>query len=125
MAGEQERVVLIHPTDSPEFPQESVRAQGIWQAWGWPGDSGIEMVRALSDTRYVDGLPDGTRLLVGGQVTSVCVRVHLEFVAEHPRVRSGAIEIGLVREALVGDEQAVDELVAGLVKQGVRVVIVD
>lgn len=127
MPYEQEFHVIVHPSLlNNEFPEANVRAQQAWRSWGWTGEASSQKVStllvfhgwdSLADTSYLNDLPSGVRIRIGGQVTDVCVRMHVEHIADHPRVKEFAIVFD--RQALVGSEEGADNLVLYLREQGI------
>lgn len=100
----QEIRVIVHPSDNNnEFPDPHARAREVWKSWGWAEErmgwiTGAEgqtrVLRgfdSLENTRHLDDLPPGTRITIGGQVTDVCVSIHVEYIVTHPRAKDYTI----------------------------------
>lgn len=125
MPHEREFHVIVHPSlTSNEFPGANARAQEVWRSWGWTGEAVGRFATAphalhgwdsLTDTGYLNDLPPGTKVIIGGQVTEVCVRTHAEYIALHPRARE--LTFVLDRQALVGSDEGLDHLVTYLQEQ--------
>ena len=128
MPHEQEFHVIVHPSShNNEFPDENARAQEVWRSWGWAGEA-VRFATArhvlhgwdsLIDTSYLNALSSATQVTIGGQVTDVCVRIHAEYIALHPRARE--FTIVLDRQALVGSDEGLNHIVAYLQEQGISV----
>ncbi len=127
MPQEQEFYVIVHPSiGNNEYPDANARAQEVWRLWGWQEEAvgqfypALHVLRgwdALIDTGYFDELPSGTRIIIGGQVTDVCVSIHAEHIVLHPRVKE--FTIAFDRKALVGSDQGPDKLVVHLQERGI------
>lgn len=125
MPHEQEFHVIVHPSlANNAFPNANTRAQQVWRSWGWQGEGVGRFATAphalhgwdsLTDTGYLDGLPPGTQVIIGGQVTDVCVRIHAEYIALHRRAREFTFVFD--RHALVGSDEGLDHLVTYLQEQ--------
>lgn len=126
--------ILVHPSDSnSEFPDPHVRAREVWKSWGWAekrvqwitGAEGqtriLHGLDSLENTHYLDDLPSGTRITIGGQVTGVCVSIHVEHIITHPRAKDYAIVFD--RQALIGSDEGVDHLVELLQEHGISAVV--
>ncbi len=140
MLSECEFHVIVHPSASNnEYPDANARAQERWRLWRWKGDAtewfpmanhdasvpspqeGAPLVLhdwdSLVDTSYLDSLPSDARIVIGGQITGVCVRIHVEYIAMHPRIKEFTIVFD--RQALVGTDEGLGLLVEYLQERGI------
>ncbi len=133
MPHEQEFHIIVHPSLlTNEYSDANARVQQVWRSWGWQGEAvgrfaaALHVFRgwdSLTDTGYFDELPSGARIIIGGQVTDVCVRKHVEYIAEHPRVKEFIIVFD--RQALVGSDEGPDNLVAYLQERGISASVLE
>lgn len=109
--------VLIHPVFFHHIPEISE----VWEEWKKLPTKVIEAddYKGLEDTSYLDALDPETLnhlvsqiLVVGGQSGGVCVKAHLEALAQHPRVKGGMVEIQLSLSATLANNR--DQLVSVL-----------
>lgn len=116
--------VLVHTDKDPS--DDFAPQNRVWNLWKeFPDTHAILSTESPTTIDYLDALTDPPRrIVVGGQLSYACVRVQLNELALHPRIKNGEIELRLSRSATFGDylEDVVEDVHT---RTGVKIQIVE
>ena len=92
--------VLIHPSNDERYGEK----RAVWARWRAEGARVVNGGEGLIDTSYVTNLPDGSRVILGGQEGNICVDTHGQSLVERPELRNGKVSLSLSKSATYGGE---------------------